>query len=660
MIIRIAVLIIYIIPFLGLTNSVKPNEVLKDTTDRAYFVQMMNKIAYPVIKSLSEDKLKEKMPVEKAINPYGGREQVTYLEAFGRTLVGIAPWLELGPDATEEGKLREEYIQLCVKAIDNATNPSAKDYMNFTEGGQPLVDAAFLAEALIRAPHQLWDNLTAETQQNVLRELKKTRTISPPYMNWLLFSATVEAALLKFGGEADMMRMEYALFKHDEWYLGDGMYGDGPDFHWDYYNSYVIQPMILDVLLVLEEKKEELKYWRYKNKFIDRANVFIERAQRYAAIQERLISPEGTFPPIGRSLAYRCGAFQLLSQVALMQKLPKNINPAQVRSALLAVIKNQMEAPGTFDENGWLQIGFYGKQKEIAEPYISTGSLYLCSTAFLVLGLPQQTPFWAAPSANWTQKNIWSGKEAKIDHAYSGNYHKNEDNWETVTDSSSFLSKKEFNKHWNYFYPWGTDHNGTARMYKSNVSLNDGVLELKAERTSKNEGKSKSSPHLEIKYKSGAIHAKHKIVVNKAYPEYEVTGEFKAPISSGTWPAFWLTAVDGWPPETDILEFKGDDVNWQNTFLTPQNVTTIKKKIPDASKEWHTYTAKLKRVDNTHTTITYFIDGKQTGVHYTDFTDKPLWLIINLQMEGSSGNANGLEQASYFSKNVTIKRISAK
>ena len=197
-------------------------------------------------------------------------------------------------------------------------------------------------------------------------------------------------------------------------------------------------------------------------------------------------------------------------------------------------------------------------------------------------------------------------------------------------------------------------------MYKSNVSLNDGVLELKAERTSKNEGKSKSSPHLEIKYKSGAIHAKHKIVVNKAYPEYEITGEFKAPTSSGTWPAFWLTAVDGWPPETDILEFKGDDVNWQNTFLTPQNVTTIKKKIPDASKEWHTYTAKLKRVDNTHTTITYFIDGKQTGVHYTDFTDKPLWLIINLQMEGSSGNANGLEQASYFSKNVTIKRISAK
>jgi hypothetical protein len=40
-----------------------------------------------------------------------------------------------------------------------------------------------------------------------------------------------------------------------------------------------------------------------------------ERAKRYAAVQERMIGPDGTFPPIGRSLAYRCGAFHLLRAV---------------------------------------------------------------------------------------------------------------------------------------------------------------------------------------------------------------------------------------------------------------------------------------------------------------------------------------------------------
>ncbi len=34
----------------------------------------------------------------------------------------------------------------------------------------------------------------------------------------------------------------------ESWYLGDGVYGDGPKFRWDYYNSFVIQPMYVDVL----------------------------------------------------------------------------------------------------------------------------------------------------------------------------------------------------------------------------------------------------------------------------------------------------------------------------------------------------------------------------------------------------------------------------
>jgi hypothetical protein len=97
--------------------------------------------------------------------------------------------------------------------------------------------------------------------------------------------------------------------------------------------------------------------------------------------------------------------------------LPENLNPAQVRCALTAVMRRMMEAPGTFDENGWLRIGFCGHQPALAENYISTGSLYLCANGLLPLGLPAADPFWSGPPARWTSQKLWSGESLPADHA---------------------------------------------------------------------------------------------------------------------------------------------------------------------------------------------------------------------------------------------------
>ena len=375
---------------------------------RTYFVQTISKIADPVLEALSQGQLRNRMPVEAVKGREQDRKNFTYLEALGRLLSGMAPWLELGPDESAEGKLRKKYINLAVQCIKQATDSTSPDYMNFSKGEQPVVDAAFLAQALIRAPKQLWGNLDEKTKHNVLRELKASRVILPYYSNWLLFSAMIEATLMKFDKSGDRMRIDYAIKQHMNWYKGDGIYGDGPDFHWDYYNSFVIQPMLLEVLQVMKSAGYE-----------DRRTYeeVLKRARRYAAIQERLISPEGTYPAIGRSLAYRFGAFQLLSLVALMHQLPKEVTPQQVRFALFTVVKKQVEAPGTFDAKGWLQIGFYGHQPGVGEGYISTGSLYLCSEVFLVLGLPQTDPFWSAPDEDWTQRKAWNGQPMTLDHA---------------------------------------------------------------------------------------------------------------------------------------------------------------------------------------------------------------------------------------------------
>jgi hypothetical protein len=378
-----------------------------DSDDRAYWVSVTNKIARPVLENLSRRELKSKMPVEQ--KPKAGREKYTHLEAFGRLLGGLAPWLALENLAGDELKWQREFISLAQQSLAAATDPKSPDFMNFNTGGQPLVDTAFLAQAILRAPKILRDDLAARVKNQVVAALKSSRQIGRPRgSNWVMFAALVEAALLEFGEPTLAERLETCVRDMLGWYAGDGAYGDGEFFHFDYYNSFVIQPMLLDALAVLQ---------KHDARFEPAFKTVLARAQRFAEIQERLIAPDGTFPSIGRSTTYRFGAFQLLGQVALRRELPEPVKPAQVRGALTAVIRKMMEAPGTFDANGWLQIGFCGHQPALGETYISTGSLYLCAAGLLPLGLPPEDEFWSAPAAKWTQQKIWAGENLPADHA---------------------------------------------------------------------------------------------------------------------------------------------------------------------------------------------------------------------------------------------------
>ena len=376
------------------------------TSDRDVWIGVMRKLADPLLNNLADGTLKARMPVEQAAG--ADRRPVSHLEAFGRLMAGLAPWIQLPADSSPEGQLRAKYADLSRRAIGRAVDPSSPDFMNFTKGGQPLVDAAFLAQGLLRAPTALRESLDPATTKHLIAALESTRVISPGFNNWLLFSATVEAGLAKLGAWWDKVRVDYALRQHEQWYKGDGAYGDGPAFHWDYYNSFVIQPMLLDVLDVV---RGESAVWK------EMAVRVEARAKRYAAVQERLIAPDGSFPPIGRSIAYRFGALQSLSQMALRRALPDGVAPAQVRGALTAVIRRSMDAPETFDANGWLRIGFCGHQPGVGETYISTGSVYLCAVGLLPLGLPASDPFWADPAQPWTSVLAWNGKPFPIDRA---------------------------------------------------------------------------------------------------------------------------------------------------------------------------------------------------------------------------------------------------
>ena len=370
------------------------------TDTRRKWLDAVLKIASLVIESCADGKLREVMPIYARPDVHD-RAEYTYLEALGRTVCGIAPWLSHEAEDADEEVMRARYAELTRRAIKMAVTPGSPDFMNFSRGGQPIVDAAFLCEGLLRAPDELYEKLDAETKRELLARLRETRSRKPYASNWLLFSAMIEA-FLRYAGAPDWdpMRIDYALRQHEQWYLGDGFYGDGPEFHLDWYNSYVINPMMVDVTRAVAGVYGD---W---DEIGRRA---LSRAARFASAQESMIAHDGTYPVLGRSSAYRFGAFHALAQSVLLGYLPESVSPASVRCALTAVLDRVMSCGGMFDGDGWLTIGVAGRQPDIGEGYISTGSLYLCTFMFLPLGLPESSDFWRLPDAKWTQKRIWDG-----------------------------------------------------------------------------------------------------------------------------------------------------------------------------------------------------------------------------------------------------------
>ena len=371
---------------------------------RKEWLYALLKIVDPVLDALEKGELKKTMP----LGFHSNRAVFAPLEAFGRSMLGLAPWLEVEDIETEEAVLQKRYREKALHCIAMASDPDSPDFMNFCQNGQPLVDAAFLAHALVRAPKALAESLSKEIRHNLAKALASSGKIVACNTNWLFFSAMVEGGLYVLGEPYDKMRVIYALRVFRDWYKGDGVYGDGAMFHWDYYNSFVIQPMYVDLVTLFAEEEKEIGRMKPE---------VLAHAARYASVMERLIAPDGSYPVIGRSVCYRFGAFQILAQAVLQHFLEEDLSPASVRCGLTAVIRRTMSTEHMFDGNGWLLPGVYGNQPELAEDYISVGSLYLCSAVFLPLGLEKGDSFWSGQEEEWSGKKVWSGKHIAIDHA---------------------------------------------------------------------------------------------------------------------------------------------------------------------------------------------------------------------------------------------------
>lgn len=386
----------------------------KQQTDREYWCSVAYKIAAPVLDEMSRGTLQKNMQTEFSPSFDSRNKKVAYMECFGRLMAGIAPWLALPDDGTPEGKMRKDLRDKALLSYKNAVDPQSPDCLLWTGAGQIMVDAAYIAESFLRAYDELWTPLDDVTKQRYIKNFQGVRAIDPPYTNWLLFSSTIEAFLAKAGAQYDEYRVNSAVRKTEEWYVGDGWYSDGPVFSFDYYSSYVFHPMYLETLAAMRDAKANTRIDYAK--YYDRA---LPRAQKFAIVLERFISPDGTFPVVGRSIPYRLATMQPLALMAWYKKLPADLKPTQVRAALTKTIHRMFDHQNNFNKGGYLTIGFCGSQPDVADWYTNNGSLYMTSLVFMPLGLPATDEFWSAPAEPWTQVKAWGGQPFPKDHHWN-------------------------------------------------------------------------------------------------------------------------------------------------------------------------------------------------------------------------------------------------
>jgi hypothetical protein len=383
-----------------------------DQNDRAYMVDLLVRMARPVVGPMSQGKLHSQFDPELSPTWDGRDRRVAYLEAFGRLVAGIAPWLRLPDDQSAEGMQRSTMREQVLSSYAHSVDPKSPDYLLWRGEGQPLVDSAYFTNALLRAPKALWEPLERRTQERIVQEIKSLRRISPPYTNWLLFAAMNEAFLLSIGEQWDPMRIDLAVRKINEWYVGDGWYADGSNFHFDYYGSYVIHPMLVEILQTLVATGAKFNS-------LDAPRLLetaLKRMQRYAECLERMVGPDGSYPAVGRSLTYRTAVFQPLALLAWQKKLPASLPEGQVRAACLAAQRAVFGNPTNFDERGYLTIGFAGHQPQLGDWYSNAGSMYIAASSLLALGLPADDSFWTLPAQPWTMKRAFAGEPFAKDY----------------------------------------------------------------------------------------------------------------------------------------------------------------------------------------------------------------------------------------------------
>lgn len=106
--------------------------------------------------------------------------------------------------------------------------------------------------------------------------------------------------------------------------------------------------------------------------------------------------------------------------------------------------------------------------------------------------------------------------------------------------------------------------------------------------------------------------------------------------------------MNSWPPEVDLAEWKGSgDISF-NTFNSSSAVEADDVDYPSPT-DFHTIKGELRDENGSDVSIAFYLDGTLITTQYASgLVGQPLNLIIDLQMEGSSGSPGPTGSKSQF------------
>lgn len=303
------------------------------------------------------------------------------LEAFSRPLWALAPfWLG--------GGSAPEFERIYQAGLDHGTDPAHPEYWGDTKDyDQCFVEMAAIACAILEVPEKAWEPLNPEARTHLAAWLGTINHHELPNCNWLFFRVLVNLALRSVDMPWDPALLEQDLQNAESWYIGDGWYSDGsPEVkpQRDYYIPWALQ--YYGVLYSVFAAKEDP----------ERAARFRQRAMEFGSQFMTWFDADGAALPYGRSLTYRFGqcAFYSACIWAGLEPLPLPV----MKGIIVRNLQWWMSKP-IFDRSGVLTVGYCYPQFFMSERYNAPGSPYWGLKTFIVLGLPDNHPFWTAEAA---------------------------------------------------------------------------------------------------------------------------------------------------------------------------------------------------------------------------------------------------------------------
>ncbi|GLZ77779.1 hypothetical protein Afil01_25860 [Actinorhabdospora filicis] len=304
------------------------------------------------------------------------------LEGFARSFLIAAPRIAGGGDPHG---FAEKYASGLVAGTERGGSEGwlwAVDCVEpLTGKTQPIVEAAGIAYALHISRAQIWDRLKPAERDQIADWLSHHARRIAWANNWLLFTAVIEAFLASAGYDTSAYDGRANVRRVESWYTGQGWYTDGSRRNFDYYNAWVIHPLLWAIHDMLPARDPDAA-WLWEN-----------RLGRYLESYGHLFGGNGSPLIQGRSIIYRTATLAPIWLGQLTGRTP--LSPGASRRLASGTLKHFVDHGVGVD--GPLSLGWHADQYlDVTQPYSGPGSPYWAGIGFHGLALPADHPVWTA------------------------------------------------------------------------------------------------------------------------------------------------------------------------------------------------------------------------------------------------------------------------